>query len=108
MPPSLLAALNTAPLRAGFALVCACAIGVFTLAPAAGQGNPTVMVTQNAVLGPILTDPAGMTLYTWAGDQQGVSNCNDNCATAWPPLLATSDVVAPAGLPAALGTAPRN
>ena len=36
----------------------------------------------------ILADAKGMTLYTFAKDQPGVSNCNDNCAKNWPPLMA--------------------
>jgi predicted lipoprotein with Yx(FWY)xxD motif len=32
-----------------------------------------------------------MTLYTFAKDMPGVSNCNDNCAKNWPPLAAAAD-----------------
>ena len=32
-----------------------------------------------------------MTLYTFAKDMEGVSNCYDNCAKNWPPLMAASD-----------------
>jgi predicted lipoprotein with Yx(FWY)xxD motif len=39
----------------------------------------------------ILADAKGMTLYTFAKDQPGVSNCNDNCAKNWPPLTAAAD-----------------
>src|SRR5215813_10421039 len=35
----------------------------------------------------ILTDAKGMTLYIWDKDAQGVSNCYDQCAVNWPPLL---------------------
>ena len=42
----------------------------------------------------ILADAKGMTLYTFAKDQPGVSNCNDNCAKNWPPLMAASDAKA--------------
>jgi predicted lipoprotein with Yx(FWY)xxD motif len=38
-----------------------------------------------------LTDAKGMTLYTFGKDQPGVSNCNDNCAKNWPPLMAAAD-----------------
>jgi predicted lipoprotein with Yx(FWY)xxD motif len=32
-----------------------------------------------------------MTLYTFAKDAPGVSNCNDMCAKNWPPLAAAAD-----------------
>ncbi len=35
----------------------------------------------------ILTDAKGMTLYIWDKDAVGVSNCYDQCATNWPPIL---------------------
>ncbi len=42
----------------------------------------------------ILTDAKGMTLYTWDKDAVGVSNCYDQCAVNWPPLLAADGAVA--------------
>lgn len=36
----------------------------------------------------VLTDAAGMTLYTFDKDTPGVSNCYDDCAVKWPPLFA--------------------
>ena len=30
-------------------------------------------------------------LYTFGQDAPGKSNCNDRCATAWPPLVAPAD-----------------
>lgn len=36
----------------------------------------------------VLTDAKGMTLYIFDKDQAGVSNCYDQCATNWPPLMA--------------------
>ena len=38
-----------------------------------------------------LVDGKMMTLYTFAKDQPGVSNCYDNCAKNWPPLMAAAD-----------------
>ena len=35
----------------------------------------------------ILTDAKDMTLYIWDKDAVGVSNCYDQCAVNWPPLL---------------------
>jgi predicted lipoprotein with Yx(FWY)xxD motif len=36
----------------------------------------------------VLTNPAGMTLYTFDKDAGGKSACNGPCATNWPPLMA--------------------
>jgi len=44
----------------------------------------------------VLTDQAGMTLYTFDKDTagSGKSVCNDQCAKAWPPLAAPADAQA--------------
>jgi predicted lipoprotein with Yx(FWY)xxD motif len=43
--------------------------------------------------GKVLVDAAhGMTLYTWDNDKTpGKSGCNNQCATNWPPLMASAD-----------------
>ena len=38
--------------------------------------------------GTVLTDPKGMTLYTYDKDAAGKSNCVDQCAANWPPAMA--------------------
>ena len=38
----------------------------------------------------IITDTKGMTLYVYANDKQGMSNCNGVCAKLWPPYSAKS------------------
>lgn len=42
----------------------------------------------------ILTDANGMTLYTWDNDEEGVTNCYEQCAANWPPLIASEDATA--------------
>jgi predicted lipoprotein with Yx(FWY)xxD motif len=44
--------------------------------------------------GGILTNNAGMTLYTFDKDAGGKSACNGPCATNWPPLMAGGDAKA--------------
>jgi predicted lipoprotein with Yx(FWY)xxD motif len=39
-------------------------------------------------MGGMLTNNAGMTLYTFDKDAGGKSACNGPCATNWPPLIA--------------------
>ncbi|WP_419904008.1 hypothetical protein [Kiloniella sp.] len=46
-----------------------------------------VVKSGETALGNILTDTAGMTLYTFDKDANGKSACNGGCAKAWPPLL---------------------
>ncbi len=40
--------------------------------------------------GKALVDTKGMTLYTFDRDVAGKSNCNGQCATNWPPLMASA------------------
>ena len=44
--------------------------------------------------GGMMTDNAGMTLYTFDKDAGGKSACNGPCAGNWPPLMAGSDAKA--------------
>jgi predicted lipoprotein with Yx(FWY)xxD motif/uncharacterized cupredoxin-like copper-binding protein len=60
------------------------------------MGPSTVFVRQDPALGPILTDPKGMTLYLFTKDTKpGESTCYDKCAQSWPPFTASE----PLGLP---------
>lgn len=52
-----------------------------------------VMVEQSSH-GEVLADKMGMTLYTYDRDHPGTSNCYDNCANNWPPLMASGDAKA--------------
>jgi predicted lipoprotein with Yx(FWY)xxD motif len=47
----------------------------------------TLELGGNDELGPFLAGPDGMTLYLFTNDTPGVSNCYDECAVRWPPLL---------------------
>jgi predicted lipoprotein with Yx(FWY)xxD motif len=42
----------------------------------------------------VLTNSAGMTLYTFDKDAGGKSACNGPCAANWPPLMAGADAKA--------------
>jgi len=75
-------------------------------------GYPTthVFLGGNEELGRFLVGPDGMTLYRFNPDGPGVSNCTDQCATNWPPLL-MEDGEFPrgnAGVVAELGTTERD
>ena len=74
---------------------------------AAQPATPTVNVADGGELGQILTGPNGRTLYLYKKDVPGISNCYDQCAVNWPPLIAQGDLVVPDGLDGALGTTVR-
>lgn len=93
--------------------------GTSTLAPAqssavakAPAAGPSVGVADNAALGKILVNSAGMTLYVYTQDTpgKGTSNCTDSCATTWPPLVApgTGTPQAAPGVTGTLGTITRS
>ena len=42
----------------------------------------------NSSIGPVMTTPRGMTVYTFDKDQPGKSNCYETCAKHWPPVTA--------------------
>lgn len=69
----------------------------------------TVVAGSTDELGSFLTSFDGMTLYTFANDEPGVSNCADDCAEAWPPFTVATDVdlTAGAGVTGELGTMER-
>ena len=70
--------------------------------------EPIVSTATDAKLGTFLTDAKGMTLYLYTKDAPNLSNCYDQCAQNWPPLIVTSgDPVAPADLVGTLGTTMR-
>ncbi len=59
-------------------------------------------------LGNILVGPDGRTLYMFTKDEPNKSNCYDDCATAWPPLLTDMKPTVGVGAdPALLGTTTR-
>lgn len=78
--PAMLAAVS-----ASVVLLAGCADMKMPWSKGGSDLPPTVKVTGGA-----LTDPQGLTLYTFDRDPGGggKSVCNATCATNWPPLLA--------------------
>jgi predicted lipoprotein with Yx(FWY)xxD motif len=94
------------------ALVAALILSFVAMRPGetGAQAGATVQVGSSASLGPVLTGPNGMTLYVFANDTTGVSNCYDQCASIWPALTVAAGTTpsAAAGLNiGTLGTAER-
>jgi predicted lipoprotein with Yx(FWY)xxD motif len=66
-------------------------LGFTYVSSAQGQMPAGVHAMKAASGANILADAKMMTLYTFAKDTVGVSNCYDNCAKNWPPLMAAAD-----------------
>ena len=71
-------------------VVSTLALGAFQAVAATGE--PAAM--GDTAKGKIWVDTKGMTLYSFDKDVVGKSNCNDKCATEWPPLKAAADAKA--------------
>jgi predicted lipoprotein with Yx(FWY)xxD motif len=76
---------------------------------ATGGGTATIAMTKNPQLGPILTDSEGNTVYVFAKDSKGTSNCNGSCPSVWPPVTTSAKPTASGGVVASkLGTTKRS
>jgi predicted lipoprotein with Yx(FWY)xxD motif len=76
----------------------------------AASNPPAGIVVGSApspAFGTVLTGPNGLTLYTYARDTATESTCTGSCAAAWPPLAATGQLMAGAGVTGRLGTLTR-
>ena len=76
-------------------LAGAAALAMLSAAPVLAEEFAGGAIMSSEVGGQtILTDANGMTLYTWDNDEEGVTNCYDQCAVNWPPLVASEDATA--------------
>ncbi|MBI4083079.1 MAG: hypothetical protein HY423_10760 [Candidatus Lambdaproteobacteria bacterium] len=85
--------------RMSVALVAVLALMVATFTAKAYAQEAPIKVAKTEK-GEFLTDPTGMTLYTYDRDGEGESKCNAKCAENWPPLMgqATDPDVGPYSL----------
>jgi predicted lipoprotein with Yx(FWY)xxD motif len=73
-------------------------------APVWSQDQATLNVESSAEHGDYVTDAAGASLYMFEDDERGVdgspgvSNCYDQCAENWPPLLVEGEAQAGEGV----------
>lgn len=74
-------------LKTAIFLVAATALGAPLAAHAEDYAGGAIK-TMDGASGEILTDTKGMTLYTFDKDAKDTSNCYDDCAVKWPPLMA--------------------
>ncbi len=72
--------------------------------------QPAVLsAVESEEFGSLLVGPNGFTLYTFANDADGASNCVDGCAANWPPLTVaeSQEVVVAEGVAGEVGTIER-
>jgi predicted lipoprotein with Yx(FWY)xxD motif len=75
-------------------------------APAATPGGgPVALKTGKVGAVTVLTNAKGFTVYTFAADRPGKSNCYSSCAAYWPPVTGSSS--AAAGITGTFGTITR-
>jgi predicted lipoprotein with Yx(FWY)xxD motif len=71
-------------------------------------GQSIVKTASDPKLGDFLVAANGLSLYLYTKDAPNTSNCYDQCATNWPPLLVSSgDPTAASGVSGQLGTTTR-
>ena len=72
----------------------AIAASILSICVAAAQAQTAPAKSADTSKGKALVDAKGLTLYTFDRDATGKSNCNGQCATNWPPLMAGADAKA--------------
>jgi predicted lipoprotein with Yx(FWY)xxD motif len=84
-------ALSSLILAAGLA---GCSLSNYDRGPHTNQTSskeyrpPDAGYMVNTSIGPVMTTPRGVTVYTFDKDQNGRSNCYADCARQWPPVTA--------------------
>jgi predicted lipoprotein with Yx(FWY)xxD motif len=80
-------------------LAAAVLIGPAVAACGSGSGDSppqyAVLARDFPGLGKIITDGKGFTLYMYAPDRRGRSQCSGFCAQQWPPLVLPRDITRP-------------
>lgn len=64
--------------------------------------SPVFKTRDDAKLGTILTDSDGRTVYQYADDLPGMSNCIDKCAANWPPVTVNGSPELADGVPGSI------
>jgi len=73
--------------------------------PATGSGGTAALKTGKVGNVTVLTNAKGLTVYTFAADSPGKSNCYGSCAAYWPPVTGTPS--AASGIAGTFGTTTR-
>jgi predicted lipoprotein with Yx(FWY)xxD motif len=92
----------------GMLLLAGCGSGSGDSTDPAAEGGSEIVATGTTKVGTVLVDRKGRTLYAFAADTKGHSNCDGSCATYWPPVKAVGALNRPDGVEAKLGTTKRS
>jgi predicted lipoprotein with Yx(FWY)xxD motif len=76
--------------------------------PSDEASDEAAVLMADSDLGAILTDADGVTIYFFANDTEGTSNCEDDCLANWPAVEAEDNPTAGEGVTAELGTIERS
>jgi predicted lipoprotein with Yx(FWY)xxD motif len=87
----------SAPAASAPAESAAAASAPASSASSSGAATAVVVNMATSTLGPVLTGPNGLTLYTRTGDTATTSSCTGQCATNWPPLTVATGGAATGG-----------
>ncbi|MSQ22942.1 MAG: hypothetical protein EXR58_00035 [Chloroflexi bacterium] len=79
---------------------------LFSSVALAQEMDPTMLMSGDTALGAVLTDSAGMALYTWDRDDPKATTVATTPSATWPLLLTTGAPMVPAGM-TGVGMAPR-
>jgi predicted lipoprotein with Yx(FWY)xxD motif len=74
----------------------------------AEASDEAAVLLADSDLGAILTDADGLTIYFFANDTEGTSNCEGECLANWPAVEAEDSPTAGDGVTAELGTIERS
>ena len=76
--------------------------------PVDEASDEAAVLMADSDFGAILTDADGVTIYFFANDTEGTSNCEDDCLANWPAVEAEDNPTAGEGVTAELGTIERS
>jgi predicted lipoprotein with Yx(FWY)xxD motif len=73
----------------------------------AAPSGTAALMTERTMIGTVLADSRGYTVYEFTKDHDRTSACTGACAVAWPPVTGTPRPAAGMTLPGMLGTITR-
>ncbi|WP_428243424.1 COG4315 family predicted lipoprotein [Gynuella sp.] len=84
--------MNSAYLKAALVISAllfnSCASNTYADSYGSSSKPASVVMQADSSIGKVFATAKGMTLYTFAKDSVGTSNCYDGCAANWPPFAA--------------------
>lgn len=79
--------------KIAFGLTALAMFGASSLTLAQDYGDAKLAMSVKEPFGEYLTDSAGRALYMFEEDKRGQSNCYEDCAEVWPPLVSKGEAI---------------